>query len=76
MSFVMVLNSFEFYFKQSSFNPFKSPDRKSFQDDRDPDLKYFNEINILNKETTYINETDIKNFLYEKHLFFMLTSED
>ena len=49
MSFVMALNSFEFYFKQSSFNPFKSPDRKSFQDDRDPDLKYFDEINILNK---------------------------
>ena len=36
-----------------------------FEDDRDPDLNYFDEINIPSKETAYLNETAIKNFLYE-----------
>ena len=56
-------------FEQISFNPFESPDGKIFQDVRDPDLNYFDEINIPSKETTYINETDIKNFLYEAQRF-------
>ena len=40
-----------------------------FQEDRDPDLNYFDEINIPTKETRYINETDRKNFLYETQRF-------
>ena len=58
MSFEMPQSNFEFSFDQIYFNPFKSPDEKIFQDDRDPD--YLDDINILSKETTYINETDIK----------------
>ena len=49
------------------FNPFESRDGKFFQDDRD--LYYFDEINIPSKETANINETDIKNFLYETQIF-------
>ena len=64
----MAPNNFEFDFEQFSFNPFESPDGKIFQDDRDPDLNYFDEIKIPSKETTYINETQ-KNFLYETQGF-------
>ena len=60
MSFEVAPRNFEFDFEQISFNPFESQDGKVFQDDRDPDLNYFNEINISSKETTYINETNIK----------------
>ena len=67
MSFEMPQSNFDFNFHQIYFNPFKSPDENIFQDDRYPD--YLDEINILSKETTYINETDIKNFLYETHIF-------
>lgn len=56
----MVPNSFEFDFEQISLNPVESPHRKIFQYDRHQDLNYFNEINISSKESTYINETDIK----------------
>ena len=62
MSFEMAPNNFDFDFKQIFLNPFESSGRKIFQDDRDPYLNYFDEINIPSKETTYINETDIKNF--------------
>ena len=60
MSFEVAPRNFEFDFEQISYNPFESQDGKVFQDDRDPDLNYFNEINISSKETTYINETNIK----------------
>ena len=56
----MVPNSFEFDFEQISLNPVESRHRKIFQYDRHQDLNYFNEINIFSKESTYINETDIK----------------
>ena len=81
MSFYMAPNNFEFDCEQISFNPFESPDRKIFQDDRDPDLNYFDEINIPSKKATYINEAEMKN-LYVGHkdlrilLFFMLTSKE
>ena len=39
------------------------------QDDRDPDLNYFNEINIQNKETKYLNKVRIKIFLCESKRF-------
>ena len=77
----MVPNSFEFDFEQISFNPLESADGKIFQNDRDPDLNYFHELNIPSKERIYINETDTKTF-YMRHkdlrmfLFFILTSED
>ena len=61
----MAPNNFEFDFEQIYFNLSKSPNGKIFRDNRDPDLNYFDEINIPSKETTYINETDIKIFLYE-----------
>ena len=64
-SFEIAPNYFEFDFEQISFNLFESQNGKIFQDDRDPDLNYFDEINNPSKETTYINEADIKNFLYE-----------
>ena len=48
-----------------SFNPFESSDGGIFQYNRDPDLNYFDEINIPSKGTTYMNETDMKNFLCE-----------
>ena len=78
MSFEMAPNNFEFDFEQICFNPFESPWWKFFQDDRDLDLNYFDGINIVSKEMTYINETDIKSFLYETQdmrtfLFFVLT---
>ena len=60
MSLEMVPKNSEFDFEQISFNPFESQDGKIFQNDRDLDLNYFDEINISSKETTYINETDIK----------------
>ena len=69
MSFEMASNNFEFDFEQISFNPFESPDGKIFQNDRDRDLNYFDEINIPSKETIYLNEADIKNFLYETKRF-------
>ena len=69
MSFEMAPNNFEFNFKEIPFNLFKSPDGKIFQDDRDPDLNYFDEINIPSKEMTYMNETNITNFLYETQRF-------
>ena len=78
----MAPNNLEFDFKQISLNPFESPpDGKIFQNGRNPDLNYCDEINIPSKETTHINETDRKNFLYEQRflrtfLSFMLTSED
>ena len=62
MNFEMTPKNSEFDFEQISFNLFESQDGKIFQDDRDPDLDYFDEINISSKETTYINETDIKTF--------------
>ena len=62
MSFEMAPSNFDFDFKQIFFNPFESSDWNIFQDDRDPYLNYFDEINIASKEATYINETDIKNF--------------
>ena len=52
-------------FQQISFISFESPDGKSFQVDRDSHVNYFDETNIPSKKTTYIIETDIKNFLYE-----------
>ena len=61
--FEVVPRNSEFDFEQISFNLFKSPDGKIFQDDRDPGLNYFIVINIESKETTYINKSDIKNFL-------------
>ena len=60
MTFEMPPNNFDFDFEQISFKPFESSDGKIFQDDRDPGLNYFHEINIPSKETTYLNETDIK----------------
>ena len=50
-------------------NFFQSIPWKKFEDDRDPDLNYFNEINIPSNEMTYINETDKKNFLHETQRF-------
>ena len=55
--------------RQERANPLESLDGKIFQVDQDPDLNYFQEINIKSKETTYINETDIKSFLCEKQRF-------
>ena len=69
MSFEMAPNNFEFDFEQISFKLFESPDGKIFPNDRDPDLNYFDETNIPSKETIYLNETDIKNFLYETQRF-------
>ena len=68
-SFEMAPNNFEFDFAQISFNTFESRDGNIFQDDRDPDLNYFDETNILSKETTYINETDMKNLICETQRF-------
>ena len=68
-SFEMAPKNSEFDFKQIFFNPFESQDGKIYQDDRDPDLNYFDEINISSKETTYINKTDVKTFLYETQRF-------
>ena len=65
----MAPNNSEFDFKQISFKPFESPDGKIFQDDRDPDINYFNEINIPSLQMTYLNETDMKNFLYKTQRF-------
>ena len=65
----MAPNNFEFDFEQIYFNLSKSPNGKIFQDNRDPDLNYFDEINIPSEETTYINETDIKNVLYDTQRF-------
>ena len=40
----------EFDFEQIFIdNSFEAPDRKIFQDDRDPDLSYFDEIKISSK---------------------------
>ena len=69
MSFKMAPNNVELDLKQISYNLFESPDGKIFQDDKDSDLNYFDAISIPSKETTYINETDIKSFLYEKKRF-------
>ena len=69
MTFEMAPNNFEFDFEQISFKPFECPGGKIFQNDRDPDLNCFDEINIPSKEATYLNETDIKNFLYETQRF-------
>ena len=69
MSSEMAPKNFEFDFEQISFNLFESQDGKIFQDDRDPDLDYFDEINISSKEMAYINETDMKAFLYETQRF-------
>ena len=69
MSFEMAPNNSEFDFEQISFNPLESPNGKIFQDDRNPDLNYFDEINIPSKETTYIKQIDIKNFLHETQRF-------
>ena len=55
--------------RQERANPLESLDGKIFQVDKDPDLNYFQEINIKSKETTYINETDIKSFLCGKQRF-------
>ena len=41
MTFEMAPNNSEFDFEQISFKPFKCPDGKIFQDDRDPDINYF-----------------------------------
>ena len=69
VSFEMAPNNFEFDFEQIYFNLSKSPNGKIFRDNRDPDLNYFDEINIPSKETTYINETDMKNVLYDTQRF-------
>ena len=70
MSFEMAPNNFEFDFEQKFLLIRLNPQiEQTFQDDRDPDLNYFYEVNIPSKETTYINETDIKNFLYETQRF-------
>ena len=37
----------------------------TFQDDRDPDLNYFDKVNVSSKVKWYTNESDIKHFLYE-----------
>ena len=49
MNFEIAPNIFEFNFEQISFNPFQSLDGNIFTDDRDPDLRYFDEINIPSK---------------------------
>ena len=59
----------EFDFEQISFNPFESQYGKIFQNDRDLELNYFDKINISSKETRYINEINIKNYLYETQRF-------
>ena len=64
MGFEMAPKNFEFNFEQIFFNPFESPDGKIFQDDKYPDLNYFDEINIPSNETIYIIE-----FLYETQRF-------
>ena len=69
MSFEMAPKNSEFDLEQISFNPFESQDEKIFQDGRDLDLNYFDDINISSKETIYINETDIRNFIYETQRF-------
>ena len=69
MTFEMAPNISELDFEQRFFKPFESPDGKMFQNDRDPDINYFDEINIPSKEMTYLNETDIKNFLYKTQRF-------
>ena len=48
-SFEMAPKNSEFDFKQIFFNPFESQDGKR---SRDPDLNYFDEINISSKKTT------------------------
>ena len=69
MAFEMAPNICKLDFEQISFKPFESPDGKIFQNDRDPDINYFDEINIPSKEATYLNETDIKNILYKTQIF-------
>ena len=61
----MAPNNFKLDFEQIYFNLFESPDGNIFQDERDSDLNYFDELSISSKETTYINQTDIKNFRNE-----------
>ena len=67
--FHKTFKSIEFDFKQISFDPFESSDVKIFQDDRDPDLDYFDEINIPGKKRINKNQTDIKIFLHETQWF-------
>ena len=67
--FQKTFKSIKFDFEQISFDPFEFPDVKIFQDDRDPDLNYFDEINIPGKKRINKNETDIKIFLHEKQRF-------
>ena len=38
-------------------------------DNKDADLNYFDEINIPSKEKAHLNETDIKNLLYQTQRF-------
>ena len=72
----------EFSLEQISFISLDVPDGKIFLDDRDPDLNYFNKMNIPSTETIYMNKTGIKKTFYMRHkdlrtfLFFMLTLDD
>ena len=50
----------EFSFEQISFISLEVPDGKIVLDDRDPDLNYFNKMNIPSTETIYMNKTNIK----------------
>ena len=81
MMFEMAPNNFKLDFEQIYFNPLESPVGKVFQYNKDPDLNYSDETNIVIKEMAYINDIDIKNVLYEKKdlgtfVFLVLTSKN
>ena len=58
-----------FNLEKSYFSPLEVPGGRIFQEDRDLYLNYFDRRNIQNKETTYLNKTQFKNFLYENERF-------
>ena len=69
ISFQTVPNNFQLDLEQVSFNTFESSDGNFFLDNKDADLNYFDEINIPSKEKAHLNETDIKNLLYQTQRF-------
>ena len=70
MNFKMASNNLELDLEESLLihsNP--QMNFRIFQNDRDPALNYFDKKKISNNETIYINETDIKKFLYQTQRF-------
>ena len=67
--FELAQNKTDFDFKQNFQHPFGSLGGKTFQNDRDPDLNYFDELTIQNKETTFIMKLILKKRWCENQRF-------